>query len=65
MTTKNNTEKIILDKDALFQAYLTLDQEYSRTLDDNLNYIYFQLEKATGYKFERMLKRVELNDNKK
>ncbi len=66
MTLKNNLgkEKILVDKDKLLQAYIELDQIFSRNLDGNLNFAFMKIEQATGLYYERSLVKKPY-DNKK
>jgi hypothetical protein len=60
-------EKIILDKTALLEAYFYLDKLYHKTMDSDLEIVYSNLRKATGYDYDRTLRKVENNkhDRKK
>jgi hypothetical protein len=57
--TPQGKEKIILDKDQLLLTYFHLEKAYNKNLDDDIQFAFFSLEKATGYTYERTLKRYE------
>ena len=66
MTIDNNKlgkEHVLVDKDKLLEAYIQLDQIYSKSLDSNLNFAFQQIENATGFHYKRTLENI--NDNSK
>jgi len=60
INTKLGKEKIELDKDALLQAYFYLDKVFNKDMDSDVDLIYRSVEEATGYSFERTLKKREV-----
>jgi len=64
MTMKpQGKEKVIIDKDLLLQSYFQIEKIYNKTLDDELNIAFKNLEKAIGFRYIRTLEKTQTDED--